>query len=575
MTTDSASMQGSRIFISYRREDSELAASRLAEDLRRHFAPAQVFQDFASIDPGADFVDAVQRGLDTCAAVLVVIGSKWLNVVDKKERRRLDVPGDWVRHEVAESLRRPAVRVFPVLLDHAEMPGVEDLPEDLQALTRRQAFPLTVRHWGKDVAELVEHLRRVPGLDRRCEVGPLPVETRAPEPGAPAAAVSGAAGPRSPVVVRERVAAAASSLPGSVAQGEQRAEDGPQEEERRDESRQRAIDAGEPGTGGAVAARWKPIAAISAAVAIALVVFARYAGQESHPGPVPVPAKPPEVTLVEPQGPVPAAASAPATEQPAEIRTPAVASGVPPPPPTVGEAFRDCDQCPEMVVVPGGSFMMGSPETEGSAEERPQHRVTFERPFAVGKYELTFDEWDACVADRGCNHKPDDRGWERGRQPVIDVSWDDAQAYVAWLAKKTGKPYRLLSEAEWEYAARAGSTTAYPWGKEPGRNRANFDGSGSQWSGKQTAPVGSFAPNAFGLYDMIGNVWESTQDCWNGSYAGAPMDGLPWLKGHCGRRVARGGFWDSTPGGARAAFRFWVEPGSRSSLLGFRLARTL
>ncbi|KFB69046.1 TIR domain-containing protein [Candidatus Accumulibacter vicinus] len=165
-STRNASRNAARIFISYRRQDSEAAASRLAEDLRRHFADEQVFQDFSSIDPGADFVDAVQRGLDTCAAVVVVIGPDWLKVVDRNGRRRIDLPEDWVRHEVGESLRRPGVRVFPVLVGGADMPGVADLPGELQPLTRRQAFPLTVRHWPKDVAELVEHLRRVPGLDR-------------------------------------------------------------------------------------------------------------------------------------------------------------------------------------------------------------------------------------------------------------------------------------------------------------------------------------------------------------------------------------------------------------------------
>jgi hypothetical protein len=161
-----ASPHAPRIFISYRREDSELAASRLADELRQHFAHEQVFQDFASIDPGADFVEAVQRGLDTCAAVVVVIGANWLSVVDRDGRRRIDVPEDWVRYEVGESLRRPGVRVFPVLVGGADMPGSSDLPVDLQPLTRGQAFPLTVRHWPKDVAELVEHLRRVPGLAR-------------------------------------------------------------------------------------------------------------------------------------------------------------------------------------------------------------------------------------------------------------------------------------------------------------------------------------------------------------------------------------------------------------------------
>jgi formylglycine-generating enzyme required for sulfatase activity len=201
--------------------------------------------------------------------------------------------------------------------------------------------------------------------------------------------------------------------------------------------------------------------------------------------------------------------------------------------------------------------------------------VTLARPFAVGKYAVTFDEWDACVAAGGCTHKPGDRGWGRGRQPVIDVSWQDAQAYVSWLAKKTGQPYRLLSEAEWEYAARAGTTTRYPWGDEPGTNRANFSGSGSKWSRRQTAPVGSFDANAFGLHDMIGNVWEWVQDCWNESYKGAPLDGRPWEEGDCGRRVLRGGSWDIIPEYARAAVRIRDEPGEGVYNVGFRLARTL
>jgi formylglycine-generating enzyme required for sulfatase activity len=242
-----------------------------------------------------------------------------------------------------------------------------------------------------------------------------------------------------------------------------------------------------------------------------------------------------------------------------------------------GESFRDCDQCPEMVVIPGGNFMMGSPESEEgrSGDEGPQHPVTFARPFAVGKYEVTFDEWDACVAAGGCKERPADQAWGRGKRPVINVSWDGAQQYVAWLAKKTGRGYRLLSEAEWEYAARAGFATRYPWGDEPGINRANFNGSGSQWSGKQTAPVGSFQPNPFGLHDMIGNVWEWTQDCWNDSYKGAPEDGRAWETGDCGRRVVRGGSWDYGPQGCRCAIRNWFEPGVRDSNLGFRLARTL
>ena len=239
------------------------------------------------------------------------------------------------------------------------------------------------------------------------------------------------------------------------------------------------------------------------------------------------------------------------------------------------EAFRDAPDAPEMVVVPAGELLMGSPDGSGRPDEHPQHKVTIARPFAVGKYAATFDEWDAYVAAVGRAHRPEDEGWGRGRWPAINVSWEDAQGYAAWLSVRTGKPYRLLSEAEWEYSARAGTSTAYPWGDEPGTNRANFRGSGCKWSGKSTAPVGSFEPNAFGLHEMIGNVWECVQDCWNAHYAGAPSDGLAWEKGECGRRVVRGGSWFYVPDIARSALRLSVLAGERTNYVGFRLARRL
>ncbi|MDS4054699.1 SUMF1/EgtB/PvdO family nonheme iron enzyme, partial [Accumulibacter sp.] len=246
-------------------------------------------------------------------------------------------------------------------------------------------------------------------------------------------------------------------------------------------------------------------------------------------------------------------------------------------PTTPGAIFRDCADCPEMVVVPPGEFLMGSPENEPGRwpSEGPLHRVRITRAFAVGRYEVTFAEWDACVVAGGCQHKPDDRGWGRGRQPVMAVDWDDARKYAAWLAKTTGARYRLLSEAEWEYAARAGEQKAYPWGDQFGDNRANLYGSGSRWSGKQTAPIASFAPNAFGLHDMIGNVWERVEDCWHDDYKGAPTDGSVWQGGDCGRRVVRGGSWDGKPGTARAAYRSSDYSDDRVALSGFRLARTL
>jgi formylglycine-generating enzyme required for sulfatase activity len=246
-----------------------------------------------------------------------------------------------------------------------------------------------------------------------------------------------------------------------------------------------------------------------------------------------------------------------------------------------GTVFRDAPDAPEMVVIAPGSYVMGSREKSGwlslffGRMGAPEHEVMIGRTFAVGKYPVTFDEWDAFVQTGGADYKPNDQGWGRGNRPVINVSWDDAQAYVAWLSKKTGKPYRLLSEAEWEYAARAGTTTRYPWGDEPGTKRANFHDSGSQWSGKQTSPVGSFEPNAFGLHDMVGNVREWVQDCWNASYKGAPGDGSAWASGDCGQRVVRGGSWDYDRGYARVANRYGDGPTVRGSDRGFRLARTL
>jgi formylglycine-generating enzyme required for sulfatase activity len=206
------------------------------------------------------------------------------------------------------------------------------------------------------------------------------------------------------------------------------------------------------------------------------------------------------------------------------------------------------------------------------------HDVTIAKPFAVSKFELTFDEWDACAAHGDCDPHVSASGWGRGRQPAINVSWDDTQIYVKWLSRITGKEYRLLSEAEQEYAARAGSQTAYPWGDDIKLNdkvMANCNGCGGQWDNRQPAPVGSFAANLFGLYDMVGNVAEWTADCYNDSYQGAPADGSPWTSGNCSRRVVRGGSWQLKSDNLRSAFRNWGDAVFRGSRVGFRVARTL
>jgi formylglycine-generating enzyme required for sulfatase activity len=234
-----------------------------------------------------------------------------------------------------------------------------------------------------------------------------------------------------------------------------------------------------------------------------------------------------------------------------------------------GETFKDCAECPEMVVIPAGRFRMGDLSGSGDDDEKPVHAVTIGYKFAVGKFEVTFDEWDACVAEGSCfGRRPDDEDWGRGRRPAINVSWEDAKNYVHWLSFETGQVYRLLSEAEWEYVARAGTTTAYNTGSGISKGQARYQSRG-------TVRVGSYSPNAFGLYDVHGNVFEWAEDCWHDSYHGAPGDGGAWTTGgDCDERVLRGGSWSNRPRNLRSADRArdtWVI---RDSLDGFRVART-
>ena len=224
---------------------------------------------------------------------------------------------------------------------------------------------------------------------------------------------------------------------------------------------------------------------------------------------------------------------------------------------------------PEMVRIEGGCFQMGSPGSEtGRDDDERRHEVCVEA-FSTGKHEMTFAKFDRFAAATG-RERPDDRGWGRGRRPVINVSWDDATAYARWLSRETGRRYRLPTEAEWEYAARAGSTTAYPWGNHVGSGRANCRGCGSRWDDRQTAPVGSFDANAWGLHDTVGNVWEWTCSEYDKGYGGGESR---CASGSVGRRVIRGGSWDSDPGGVRSAYRTRYGPGTRYYTLGFRLAQ--
>ncbi len=247
-----------------------------------------------------------------------------------------------------------------------------------------------------------------------------------------------------------------------------------------------------------------------------------------------------------------------------------------------GQTFRDKlksgGEGPLMVVIPAGRFLMGSPpdEPERREWEGPQHEVGIGKSFAMGVYTVTFDDYDRYCESTN-REKPGDANWGRGNRPVINVSWEDAQAYCAWLSKQSGRNYRLPSEAEWEYACRSGTTTPFYFGGRITTDQANFDGnftyncSAKGQYREQTAPVGTFPPNAFGLHDMHGNVWEWCQDPWRDSYQGAPTDGSVWEGGGSSSRVVRGGSWFGSPRDCRAASRVDSAPGVRLDLIGFRV----
>jgi len=250
-----------------------------------------------------------------------------------------------------------------------------------------------------------------------------------------------------------------------------------------------------------------------------------------------------------------------------------VAAAAPGRPVTVSRAektTRDCDECPELTLLPPGGFEMGS--NEFFEFEKPVHQVAIRNGFYLGTREVSFAEWDACVDQGGCAYRPNDRNLGRGKRPVTDIHWNDAVAYTAWLSLKTKRRYRLPSEAEWEYAARAGSTSTYPWGRTADKEQANCVGCNAQLR-KQTVEVGQFPANAFGLYDMAGNAAEWVADCWSESYRAAPRDGSAYTTPNCRERVLRGGSFNNDPRYLRSAARFKYEADVRFYTNGFRVLR--
>lgn len=280
------------------------------------------------------------------------------------------------------------------------------------------------------------------------------------------------------------------------------------------------------------------------------------------PPPARTPAERPRTDTAKPApdmaAPAPKAAEAPLKEKP----MPPVASG----------EIKDCPQCPVLVPVKAGAFTMGSAADDPS--ERPPHRVTVNEAFAIGKYEVTVEQWDACVQAGACPRVVADAARPR-TTPVRDVSWDDAQLFVQWLSKASGKTYRLPSEAEWEYALRGSTSSRYWWGDQMQPGKANCKDCGEPWQRDTPVSVGSFAPNPFGLHDMNGSVWEWVSDCWHNSYKGAPADARPWDEPNCRARVIRGGSWREGASYMPSSTRFKYDASVRHSQNGFRVARDL
>jgi len=464
-----------KVFISYRREDAKWQAREIYRALTQVLPRDKVFMDVDSIPPGADFVDVLEGWVDECDIMLALIGTGWINVVDPKSgRRRLENPNDFVRIEVRRGLERK-IHVVPVLLDGAPIPDVDQLPDDLKRLVRRNAEFVEHRTVDTDVERLIKRL----GLGE--------------QPPVPAPAISS--------VDRFR-AEGRIKVDAKIIQG---APDG-----------------------------WF---------------------------------KPGNGKL---------------------------------------EWFKDHEHGPEMVVVPPGNFMMGSPPDEPEREswrkgtESPQHKVTIVKPFAVGRHAITREQFATFVNQTGLKldggafvlkgdeweHDPK-ASWlnpgfmQTDTHPVVCIDWTDANAYAAWLSKATGKTYRLLSEAEREFATRAGTTTPFWWGTSISPKQANYHGNfiyagggdKGEWR-MATVAVDSFEANPWGLFNVHGNVWEWCGDAWHDTYDGAPTDGSLW-GGEDDRRVVRGGSWNHDAQYLRSALRFRNATGDRINALGFRLARTL
>ncbi len=572
-----------KIFVNYRRDDVPGDARGVRDGLAAKFGKSAIFMDVDNLLVGQRFDIELARALDDCDMLLAVIGPRWTELM---KARTESGERDYVREEIAEALKR-RIAVVPVRVGREgsmpALPRPEDLPEDIRELVLYQKHDVAHERFGRDMAELIAAivaLRKATAGGQQGPARPMgKIALAVLGLAMLAGAVSYAGGlwgngvgrvetarPDVPAASSRDVGSPPSTRPTAAGEAERkRVADLQAEIARRDAALARAEEDRKHSEAEAAKLRAEAEARQKADVE------AKRKADEAERQRVAA-AEQRQKELDEQRRRDAAAVEAKRkAEEEAARRAP-----------QAGQAFRDCnDGCPEMVVVPAGSFMMGAPagleKTQSVAGSRPQRRVTIRQPFAVGKFEVTFAEWEACVAGGGCagNPQPFDRGWGKERRPVINVSWHDAKQYIDWLSKKTSGKYRLLTQAEWEYAAGAGAASIWPFGND-GRQIDEY-----AWymgnSSDSTHPVGLKLPNAFGLHDIIGNVEEWLEDCHYENLSNMPIDGSAAPETtNCTRSQRGGSLWQG-PLPMQTSFRHssGTRPTVRYISLGFRVAKSL
>lgn len=531
-----AATQFSGIFVSYRRDDSAGHAGRLFDRLSEHFGRERLFMDVDHIEPGEDFVQVIEAAVGSSAVLLVVIGRRWLTSGDMTARR-LDNPNDFVRLEVAAALASN-VRVIPVLVQDATMPGPQELPDDLVRLSRRNAIELSDLRWNRDVDQLISVLERF--FAKQQEAQGIAEQGAEKEP------------QRAAEAERQRVE---EQLRQQAERTARATEENRQRGEAEEFERRHAVERLSPTAAGPSSPARPDVSLLNAEWATHAVVLPSYVAERPKKSKLPLMiAGVALVVLIGLALVVWLARAAVRKMTPSTVSQPQSTvdkktSSLVSQPPSASQT-QSKSQRIELVLIPKGSFMMGA--THDGADEGPVRRVTISHEFYIGKYEVTQAQWQAVMGNNPSAFKGADL-------PVDGVSWNDAIAFVARLnAQGDGYTYRLPSEAEWEYAARAGTTGDYAGDLDA---MAWYDSN----SGKTTHPVGGKQPNGFGLYDMHGNVWEWCQDWYHASNAGAPTDGSAWLSGgEQKERVLRGGSWGNFDHVCRSARRFSNGPDNRN-----------